>query len=181
MHLVNTKTSYGLISRCLHGIVAVLFLLLLLIGSTLHIWPRPTVHHLVVNIHKLTGVMTFFISVLFLLWSVCNQKPCYPATMPWHERYLAMVVRFMLYVLIIIMPLSGWVMATAAGKLPYIGSLTLPCPFVPMNRVVATFARTWHTYFAWTLFTLIVLHTLGALKHHFIDKSQLLVRMFCDN
>ncbi len=130
-------------------------------------------------IHKSTGILTLLFAVLFILWSSFNKKPAYPAEMKQWEGSLATIVRMMLYVLLVAMPLSGWILSTAAGKFPnFYGLGQIPLPGIPTSKVIAHTAVDMHLVLAWTLFGFVVLHAIGALKHHIIDKNDVMKRMF---
>ncbi|MCD6055261.1 MAG: conserved rane protein of unknown function [Gammaproteobacteria bacterium] len=177
MGLKNTNTGYGSLTRLLHSILMAAVIGMLLCATIFDIIPK-TLLGTVVNLHKLTGVSIFFIGIFFMLWSLVNIKPAYPEAMPVYERYLARAVHLGLYAALLAMPLSGWIMATAAGRPPHLGSIMLPCPFIGFNENVAKKMFEIHGLIAWSLAALIVLHALGALKHHFIDKNNILQRMF---
>lgn len=177
MGLKNTNTGYGSLTRLLHSILMIAVMVMLLCGALFDILPQPLKGN-VVSLHKLIGVNIFFIGIFFMLWSVINPKPDYPQNMPAYERYLARLVHLGLYAALLAMPLSGWIMATAAGKPPHLADIMLPCPLIGLNKEVAKQMFGLHEIIAWVLAALIALHALGALKHHFIDRNTILKRMF---
>ena len=178
MALRNSKQHYGSLSRGFHWIIIVGIIGLLICGAILNFLPHAQLRSNIGDLHKLFGIGMLAIAVLFTLWSLANPKPLYPHNMPLYERALAHTVRYALYALLMVMPLSGWIKATAKNHLPQIGSITLACPWVPHDLMLANLAKRVHYWSAWLLFGLIVLHTAGALKHHFINKNDILMRMF---
>jgi cytochrome b561 len=75
------------------------------------------------------------------------------------------------------MPLSGWFLTSAAGYAPsFFGLFTLPTLIAKNNDLLELFESV-HEWLAYGLIALIIIHTLAALKHHFIDKDDILKRM----
>ena len=75
------------------------------------------------------------------------------------------------------MPLCGWIMSVASERVPsFFGFFRLPLPIKP-NKALALFMKESHEIIAWILVGMVVLHVLAALKHHFINKDNVLKRM----
>lgn len=177
MALCNTSTRYGAISRILHWLVAFLVIALLIVGATMGSIDNKATKSIVSNLHKLTGVAVLFLGVLFLVWTLLNKKPAHPEAMACWEKLLARSVQTILYCLIIFMPFTGWLMSSAAQKYPQLLGYKFIMPLVPHSKPLATAAKEAHEFLAWALLVLILLHVAGALKHHFIDKSDVLLNM----
>ena len=174
----NTPIEYGLVTKVIHGSVMILVIGMLIIGAVMNDIQNKELQGLIYTIHELTGLVVLTLGMIFALWSLNNQKPGYPINMPRWEQGLACIVRFALYFLLIAMPLSGWITSTAAGYAPdFFGYFTIPAPFIPLSKTLADNAAKIHYYLAWSFATSLGLHLLGALKHHFIDKNQILTRM----
>jgi cytochrome b561 len=83
-----------------------------------------------------------------------------------------------LYVFFFIVPIAGWAYSSALGfHVVYLGLIPLP-DLAPKNKALADVLIEVHATLAWTLATLVGLHVAAALKHHFIDKDDLLLRMW---
>lgn len=178
MSLFNNATQYGSVSKKLHLCTAIVFILMLIIGSLMGEITDKPIRGFVVNIHKLLGLVALALGVLMLLWSLVNPKPNYPATMPHWEKKLARLVQGCLYLLLIAMPLSGWILSTSAGRAPdFFGLMSLPLPGIAENETVRNLSGEAHEILAWALFILVCFHVLGALKHRFIDKDNTFQRM----
>jgi cytochrome b561 len=175
MCLRNTETQYGSVSKFLHWVVLLLVFAMLGYGSIMGYFPKP-LKPLVYNAHKLTGLVVLCFAILFCVWSLTSIKPLYTNMRLW-EKKLATYVRVLLYICLLAMPLSGWMMSTAAGKDPHLLFWEFSMPFVPLSKTLATIANTAHGVLAWFFFAIIVLHTIGALKHHLIDRNDILTRM----
>lgn len=177
----DTLTAYGAVTRFFHNrLIAPLVIFELLFGAVVSYFPQgSSIKGELFVFHKSLGIVIFFIALLFLVWRLFNVKPQWPSTMPTLERLLARLVHFLLYALIILMPFTGWGMSTAADKAPnFFWLFTFPMPFVPLSKPLAGFFNNLHYIFAWALTAALVLHVIGALKHHLIDKNDILKRMW---
>lgn len=173
----NTTTEYGCVTKSLHGICALLVMALIIVGfSAGYIDDKPT-KGMVYNIHKVTGVITLFVAALFVFWSLFSRKPGYDASMARWEKLLARFVHFLLFALILVMPLSGWIMSSAAERFPHVMGIQLMMPGIPASKAIAGFFKETHELLAWVIAAAVILHIVGALKHHFIDKNDILRRM----
>ncbi len=177
MQIKNTIDRYGIVSKLLHWVVAFCVLGMLLVGSLLDVLAGPT-QGAVFGWHKSLGMTLLALMIVFMLWSARSIKPRYPADMPFAQKALAQVVRYLLYISVTAMCLCGWIFTTAKGNPPVLwGWFNLPAPFVPLSDSLGHTLKECHTYLAWAILGLVVLHTIGALYHHFIRKDDVLKRM----
>ncbi|MDI9819451.1 MULTISPECIES: cytochrome b [unclassified Legionella] len=169
--------SYSKESRFFHWFIAVVLIFMLSGSFFLGDLPEQYVSSGFI-IHKSIGLTILFLMVLRLIWILHSGKPPLPTSVaPW-EKYLSRIVQYSLYACGILMPLSGWIMSTAADKAPvYFGLFSIPFPGIGPNEPLSHLMNTAHKTIAWIFISLIVLHVLGALKHHFIDKDNVLQRM----
>lgn len=128
------------------------------------------------NWHKWAGVSILMLSVLRLLWRLRHRPPPdLPA--PLWQRGLAHATHGLLYLLFVAVPLMGWAYSSAAGfPIVWFGVWPLP-DWVPKDAALAEALKPWHGRLAWALAVLVGLHVLAALKHHFVDRDGLLLRM----
>jgi len=172
--LRNTSLSYGSVAKFLHWLVFILILTLILVGF---FWQDTgDSKYTVINIHKLIGLFTMLIVLVRIAWAINNTKPGYPMMARW-EKIVLHATHGLIYLLLLAMPISGWVMATAAGYSPRLLGLAFPMPGIPQDMALAGLANKAHFYFAWALIALVSLHILAALKHHFINRDNVLKRM----
>jgi cytochrome b561 len=130
----------------------------------------------VFNIHKLIGLTILTLMILRLIWTVINPKPKLPIeTFRW-ERILEKGMHSLLYFALILMPISGWILSTAAGKPPHLGLYRLPLP-ISQSKNLAHFGNSVHLFLAWVILALVTLHILAAFKHYLINKDNVLQRM----
>lgn len=160
-----------------HWILAVLIIGNLAFGLTIVDLPLSPQKLRYFSWHKWTGVTIFLIASARLLWRLSHPAPALPATMkPW-ERRLAHAVHVLLYALFFAAPLTGWLFSSAAGfQTVYLGVLPIP-DLLAKNKEVAEVLKVAHHWINYTLGAVIVVHAAAALKHHFVDRDDVLARM----
>ena len=127
--------------------------------------------------HKWVGVTVFLLSAARLLWRLSHPAPALPATVPAWQRQAANASHFLLYALFFAAPLSGWLFSSAAGfPTVYLGLVQLP-DLVSKNRELADVLKVVHRAATWSLGGLAVIHAAAAIKHHLIDRDDVLTRM----
>ncbi|MCX7125211.1 MAG: cytochrome b [Gammaproteobacteria bacterium] len=174
----NTHHSYGSVTKFLHWLIALLVLLMLCVGVSFSYLPHSPFSSFLMQIHKSTGITILFLMAIRLFWRWMNPTPALPKKTPLWEHIAIRVVHYLFYLVIIAMPITGIIM-TMAGSHPlaFWWLFNIHLPFIPEDKALSRFMFNWHNYLAWTVTALIVLHTLAALKHHFINKNNILKRM----
>ena len=175
MCVKNTQTTYGIISKSLHWIIAVLVIGMLCYGYFLDDFPKSD-QPVAYNIHKLTGITILFLMLIRLAWALANPKPILPFDTTPLEKLAERLVHFSLYLFVILMPLAGWIGASAADKPPQLGDFKLALP-IHGSKAFVHAAFDVHGTVAIILIVLISIHVLAALFHHFIRKDNILIRM----
>lgn len=169
-------TTYATGSKILHWIIALLVIGMLACGFFLK--PLSEFLKSTYMIHKSIGLTILGLMVIRLVWIIRHGKPKLPASVSRMEGFLAHGVQHSMYLLLFLMPLSGWIMSTAADRPPvFFGWVTMPFPGISSNKSLADFMLECHGIIAYLLIGLIALHVAGALKHHLIDKDTILRRM----
>lgn len=177
MPLKNTASHHGSLSKWLHWGIAFIVVGMLAAGFYMANTDSSPLRTNVSNLHKSFGILIILLMLLRLGWRFANITPTLPRTMPQWEQIAARLVHYLFYIVLIAMPLSGWLMGSAAGRPPeFFGLFVLPS-IAPESRALAGFFREIHGFIAWSLVILIALHVLAALKHHFLDKNDVLRRM----
>ena len=128
--------------------------------------------------HKSVGITILGLVVLRLTWRWLNEHhPALPGHLKRYELALARFTHVALYVLLIAVPISGWTMSSARGfPVSWFGFFQLP-DLVPKSRPLYDALMIVHHTLAYTLLAVIGLHVVGALKHHFVHKDDVLKRM----
>jgi len=126
--------------------------------------------------HKWLGVTVFALACARLLWRRLNAPPP-PVRMPASQAKAADAIHILLYVLLFAVPLSGYFYSLAAGvPVVYLGVLPLPVLIGP-DPALKPILKTVHYVLTMTLAAGVLAHAGAALKHHFIDRDDVLKRM----
>lgn len=172
------KTNWDRISRANHWIIALVMIGMLIFGVYLEDFvPRGPDKRALIGTHKSIGVMV----LLFGLWRVGYRLVQGflddAAPMAKWQSVMAKVVHWVLLVAVIAMPLTGLLGSYFAGRaVDVFGIFTLPgAP--DANRAIADVFNTLHGLFGKIAILAVLLHIVGALKHHVIDKDSTLKRM----
>jgi cytochrome b561 len=173
----SSTSHWSAIAKLLHWIVAALIAVQLVLGWMAASWRlSPTKLELFVW-HKSTGMLVLLLVVLRLAWRLTHATPALPAGMPRWERRAAAASHFFLYAAMLALPLSGWVINSAAG-VPFSIYWLVPLPAIaPVDREVASTAALVHFVLGILLIVLVATHVGAALRHHFIKRDDVLVRM----
>lgn len=128
--------------------------------------------------HKWAGVTIFTLVIVRCLWRLSHAAPPLPDPMPRWQRLVAEGTHYLLYALMIAIPLAGWLMSSAKGfQTVYFGVLPIP-DLLTKNKELGETLTLVHRYLNYTLIAIISTHTGAALKHHFVDKDDILRRMW---
>lgn len=177
MQLKNDKTRYGAVAQLFHwGIVALIVTQFILANKAdgLPIGPAKVA---TLATHKSIGMTIFGLAILRLIWRWFNPVPDLPAGTPRWQRLAAHVSHWLLYALILITPLVGWAMSSARNfPVSWFGLFTLP-DFVEPSKAAYDFFLESHHVLAKALFVVALVHAAAALKHHFLDRDNVLRRM----
>ncbi len=120
----------------------------------------------VIPLHKSVGITIIALTLGRIGWRIAHPAPALPPTLGAWERLLAHGVHILLYGLMLILPLSGWLFASSSHKYPLLWFGLVRVPFLPVTAALADQAYSAHVALAWILIGLLVLHTAGALRHH---------------
>ena len=172
-----TPAHYTRTAIVLHWVVALLIIGNLAFGLYVAGLPISPAKLRTVSWHKWVGVTILLVVAVRLAWRLRHPAPPLPSTMvPW-ERRAANATHALLYVLFFAAPLTGWLFSSAAGfPVVYFGVLPLP-DLVSKNRELADVLRAAHKWINYTMAALIVLHVAAAIKHHVLDRDDVLARM----
>ena len=178
MQLRNSSQRYGIISMCLHWIVALTVYAMFGLGLwmvTLSYYDGW--YHQAPELHKSIGILLMMTLVIRVIWRHISPPPAAPKTHNKLTRVSAVAARVTLYILLFAILISGYLISTADGKpINVFGLFEVPATLSDAG-VQADTAGVVHLWLAWSVVILSVLHGLAALKHHFIDKDDTLKRM----
>lgn len=127
--------------------------------------------------HKWTGVCVLLLALFRLGWRISHRPPALPQHMNSLERLAAHAGHKMLYLLMFAIPLSGWLMSSAKGfQTVLFGVLPIP-DLLERNPELGNLLAGVHGGLNVLLIAVVIGHAAAALKHHFIDKDDVLTRM----
>jgi cytochrome b561 len=174
----DSESGYGLISIVLHWVSALSVIGLFAVGFWMvDLTYYSSWYKTAPDLHKSVGVLLFVATLIRLLWRLVNPKPKGLTEHKRWEKVLGSLVHNLLYLLLLIIMLSGYLISTADGRaIVVFGLVSLPSMGELFNEQ-ADIAGVIHQYLAYSLIGIVVVHALGAIKHHIIDKDTTLVRM----
>jgi cytochrome b561 len=177
MQIRNGSDRFGTLARGLHWTTFLLLLGSFGIGLTMVDMPLSPRKLQVYSWHKWIGVTVFLIAILRLGWRCLHPPPPYPDSMPAWQKVGARLSHGTLYGLLLLMPISGWVMSSALGiPTAYLGLVPLPDPVAP-DRELGQSLILVHNILGLALAALIALHIAAAIYHHFVLKDDIMRRM----
>ena len=164
-------------AKTLHWLMAILLFGLLALGFYMHDLPLSPEKLKLFSWHKWAGVTAFLLVLARLGWRVTHLPPALPASMPRTMQLAAHAGHFALYALMIAIPLSGWLMSSALGfQTVWFGVLPIP-DLLDKNKELGDLLVVVHKGLNLLFVAVLAGHIGAALKHHFIDRDDILTRM----
>lgn len=161
----------------LHWLMALLLLALFSLGLYMHDLPLSPWKLKLFSWHKWAGVTAFLLVLLRLVWRAAHRPPELPVSMSPLMRAAAHAGHALLYLLMIAIPLSGWLLSSAKGiPTVYFGIWQLP-DLLEKNKELGQQLTEVHEWLNWLLAAAVVGHAAAAFKHQFVDKDGILMRM----
>jgi len=162
-------------SRLLHWAMAVMVLTMLFIGVAMVVSIAD--YHVLVSVHRPLGIAILILVVVRFVNRLLNPPPPFPATMSRLERRAATMSELAMYGLMLVLPLVGWGMLSAA-RYPIVlyGSVHLPF-ILPHNALLYAVLRKSHTILAYLFFFTLMAHVGAILFHTLIVRDGMLRRM----
>lgn len=194
----NTVQRYTKTAIVLHWLIGLLIIAMLALGLWMHELPKEapktatfdlfnwglytvtmpepvSVRTFYFNLHKSIGITVMVLILLRIFWRLTHVAPVFPDTMKGWEKKLADLGHKALYLMMVVLPLSGFIMSVYSKW----GILWFGMPLVKGldNPGLRDFFKEVHEISAWVIIVLIVLHVAAALKHKVIDKDDVMKRM----
>ncbi len=168
-----TQEVYSRVARWLHWGMALLIIVQLSAGLL-----RDLNVDLILPLHKANGISLLALALVRILWRMTHPAPALPAVMATWERATARFTHSVLYAMMVLIPMSGWVMASAArSPISYFGLFDVPKFNVIKESTLWEISHEAHELLAYALIALLVLHIAAALRHHFVLKDGMMARM----
>lgn len=174
----NSPQYFGLVSILFHWLMALAIYGMFALGLWMvGLGYYDGWYHNAPEIHKGIGILLFAALLLRLCWRVISPPPAPLKQYSPQVRRAASVAHWLLYGLLLVLLLSGYLISTADGKpISVFGWFNVPALFSG-SGIQADLAGDVHLWLAWSLVLFSSLHGLAALKHHFIDRDVTLKRM----
>jgi cytochrome b561 len=174
----NTTVVWGWPAKLLHWVGGIAILVLLIHGWWMvHMAPRPE-RFANYSWHAALGYDLLVLLVLRLLWRWANPIPALPAQLQRWEKLAAQAGHIGLYLLMLAASLTGWALAGTFRSPMNKDLLGLPVPQIVQDRGWHDLLEESHTVLSYLLAVLVVLHVVGALRHHFVKHNDVLRRMW---
>jgi cytochrome b561 len=183
---VSIEARYGIVAIVLHWLLALAIFGTFGVGLYMHDLPFSVLRVKLFNWHKWAGITILTLSALRLMWRLSHQAPPLPArvvaTMPRWQQAAHHGTHLALYLLFFVVPLFGWAYSSAVGlQIVWFGVLPLPDLLAVDKELGNQVLKPLHRASAFLLGALVLLHVAAALKHQYVDKDGLLLRMWPRN
>ncbi len=176
--MTHHLSGYSIVARLLHWATALVILGLTGLGwwmvdlSYYDAW-----YNRGLDLHKSFGVIALVLGAAFILQKLLGQSPAPLSSLTKLERIGAKSAHGMLFVLMLLMPISGYLISTSSGDgIDVFGVFTLPA-LLQIDKQTRDLAIDVHYWLAYIGLGIIAVHALAAIKHHIIDKDRTLMRM----
>src|SRR5436189_161689 len=171
----NQRTQFTALMRILHWTMAAMVLTMLGVGVTMV--ASLANYHVLVSIHRPLGIAILILVVVRFVNRLLNPPPPFPATMSRAERLAATASELVMYGLMLVLPLVGWGMLSAA-RYPIVLHGSVHLPFIlPHNAMLYAVLRKAHTILAYLFFLTFMAHVGAILFHTLIVRDGMLKRM----
>lgn len=156
---------YSLLSRLLHWLMALMIFGLIAVGNYMSgLADDAPERASLIALHKATGFIFLWLVLVRLGWALARAAPSLPAAFSSLERRLITATKHLMYLAMLVVPLSGWAMSNFAGYAVKLGAFNVPLLF-EKNRALANFFHELHEYAPWVLLALIVVHLTAVIYH----------------
>jgi cytochrome b561 len=173
-----TRTQYGALARLFHWAIAALIVVTVPCGLVMsNIGPGPIQNTLYVS-HESIGLTVLGLATLRLIWRFIDRPPPLPASVSPLQARAARLNHWLLYLLLFVMPASGYLLVIAGGyPMTYFALFDVP-RLVDKNEQLSKLAESAHLTLQFAVYALVLLHVAAALHHHFVRRDGVLRRMW---
>jgi len=176
----NTSEAWGGLAKLFHWLSALLILFLVGYGWWMTHVPERAVRLAHYQWHSVIGWYVLLLIALRLAWRAFNPGPPPPAELPRWERMTARAAHWMLYALMFVVSISGWMVADTFRQpieARLFGVVPVPHLLDASHRSFRGIVEESHKACSYVLLGLVMIHVASALRHHFIKKNVVLRRM----
>lgn len=178
MNIRNSLTQYGMVISLLHWIIAIIIICLLIFGLYMVKLPISLEKLKFYGYHKEFGILVLMLAVFRTIWRMTDITPLLPDYMPRSQKFAARFVHYLFYVFMFAMPITGWMITSAAGlPVSFFGWFVLPNLISTHDSTQIAFTQI-HKWLGWALIGIIALHILATIHHYIFYKDNLLRRIW---
>jgi cytochrome b561 len=177
---MSDEAGYAPTAKSLHWLIVALLIAQFIFAWTMPHIGRNTPVTTPISLHFTLGVIILIVAIIRLAWRVTHKEPAPLDGVPPWQVQSARAVHWLLYLLLFVIPILGWINASWRGMPIVMFGATLP-------HLVDTRAPNWgwtgdlHSLLAnYAMLVLVGLHTLAGLYHHFVRRDRVLQRMLPD-
>lgn len=173
--MIERGDRYSRGAIAFHWAIAALVLFNLIVGLFHDAMPRSWG---MMPIHKSVGMAVLLLTLGRIGWRLAHKPPQLPDAMPGWEKTAAHAVHFLLYALLLILPLTGWLLSSNPEKprpIDWFGLFKIPV--LPATPDIAHSAHEAHELLGYLMAALVVIHIAAALRHHFLLRDGVVARM----
>lgn len=174
MKIGNSENSYGIVSRIFHWLVGGIVLYSMYIAFDLE-YAEPENRLEIITNHKALGVIILALTIFRVIWKTCNTTPVIEGNL--YHKILGHSMHYILYILIILMGVSGICMSFSYGYGINMWNLFTIPPLLDKNLELANFLKATHELSGNTLIILIFIHICAAIYNHFRRKISIFDRI----
>ncbi|WP_095097937.1 cytochrome b [Pseudomonas sp. Irchel 3A5] len=172
----GSSKHFSPLARLLHWSMALMIIAMLFIGAGM-VASVSERHERLLNLHKPLGIAILVLVILRIIVRLSSQTPALPADLPSWQVLAAKLSHYVLYALMLAMPLIGWAMISAAGDPVMLSSSVRLPSIVAADAGTFAFLRQAHTWLAYTLFLTVLMHIAAALFHAWVRRDEVLGSM----
>jgi cytochrome b561 len=176
--MAEPRNRYSTVSLLFHWGLALMVLAQVLLITAHEATEGQAVSREFVVTHKALGMLVLVLTLARIGWRFANPALPLPPGTPGWQKIGARATHVLFYVLLIGLPLGGWAASSAGGRdIDFFGLFNWPLLPLPQSRDLAGTFMDAHEAGVKVLYVLLALHVLAALKHHFLDRDNVLHRM----
>ncbi|MFZ0869241.1 MAG: cytochrome b [Rhodanobacter sp.] len=175
---LSSPASYTKVAIAMHWLIALLIFLNVGVGIYMGTFPKSAPgHDAVLFYHASIGSLIFMLAVFRLIWRSTHKPPALPASITSWQQTAAHTLHWVLYSLMLLVPLTGYMHRMAGGhQVSFFGLGYLPV-LIGKDEQLRLLTDTLHVCLVWVLCILVIGHIGAALKHRLIDRDSVIQRM----